>query len=102
MAIIMNDKKKKIFEFSKKILLVELIVLSILIVCAVKNPTFDGWGGIVCAWIANIGLSTTAYYWKARTENRVKIPVAVIESLPQEMLDKINLTEVITAIVQSE
>jgi len=57
---------------------------------------------IIVAWIAQIGISSAAYYWKAKNENRTKVPLNVIESLPQEMQDKIDLTTVITTIIQAE
>jgi len=49
-----------------------------------------------------VGISSAAYYWKAKTENRAKIPLKVIESLPQDLQDKIDLTQIITSIIQSE
>ena len=98
---ITNGRKKKTFECSKLILFLELIVLAIFIACIILVPE-KNFEAITIAWIGNIAISTTAYYWKAKTENRVKVPLAIIESLPKEMLDKFDLTSVITAIVQSE
>ena len=104
MTIIFGDKNKtqrKKTEFSKLILIVELLVLIALIVCAVKVPEVS-FEGIVCAWIGVIGASTAAYYWKAKTENRVKVPMKVVEGLPEDIRDSLDLTQIITAIIQSE
>lgn len=104
MTIIFGDKDKtrsKKTEFSKLILIVELLVLIALIVCAVKVPEVS-FETIICAWIGVIGASVAVYYWKAKTENRVKVPMKVIESLPEDIRQDIDLTQVITSIIQSE
>lgn len=94
-----GDKMKK--EFSKKLLIVDYLILVALFLCAMIFQTVD-FTTIICAWIAQVGISSAAYYWKAKSENRVKIPIKVIESLPEETREKIDLTQVITSIIQSE
>lgn len=88
-------------EFSKKLLLIDYIVLAILCLCAVIFQSID-FTTIIVAWIAQIGISSAAYYWKAKNENRVKVPIRVIESLPKKMVKELDLTQVVTAIIQSE
>ena len=88
-------------EFSKKLLIVDYAILAILVVCAAIFQSVD-FSTIIVAWIAQIGISSAAYYWKAKNDNRTKVPIKVIQSLPQEVRDQIDLTQVITAIIQSE
>lgn len=88
-------------EFSKKLLIMDYLILIVLFVCAIKFVEID-FTTIIVAWIAQIGISSAAYYWKAKNENRTKVPLNVIESLPPEMQDKIDLTTVITTIIQAE
>ena len=88
-------------EFSKKLLLMDYLILIVLFICAILFQQVD-FTTIIVAWIAQIGISSGAYYWKAKSENRTKIPFKVIESMPQEMQEKINLTEIITTIINSE
>lgn len=88
-------------EFSKKLLIVDYIIMVGLFVCAVLFPAVD-FTTIIVAWVAQLGISSAAYYWKAKNENRIKIPIKVIESLPEDIVDKLDLTQVITSIVQSE
>lgn len=88
-------------EFSKKLLIVDYLIMIVLFVCAVFFPAVD-FTTIIVAWVAQLGISTAAYYWKAKNENRTKVPLKVIESLPAEVREQINLTEIITAIIQTE
>ena len=53
------------------------------------------------AWIGQLGVSTGFYYWKTKSDNRIKIPIKVIESLPNEMRSDINLTEIITSLINN-
>ena len=88
-------------EFSKKLLIVDYIVLGWLVVSAVLFPEID-FIALCVAWIAQTGVSSAAYYWKAKTENRTKVPIMVIQSLPRSMRDKLDLTQVITSIIEHE
>lgn len=88
-------------EFSKKLLILDYLVLGGLLICV---PIFQSIDivAITVAWIAQIGISSGAYYWKAKNENKVKVPMIVIKSLPKEMLDRVDLTQIITSIIDSE
>ena len=73
----------------------------VLVICAVIFPEAD-LTSIAAGWTAQVAISSAAYYWKAKNENRVKIPLKVIETLPEEIQDKLDLTTIITTIIQSE
>jgi len=88
-------------EFSKILLIFDYLLLVVFFICAIFLPEVD-FAGIIIAWMAQIGVSSAAYYWKAKTENRTKIPLKVVESLPEEMQEKIDLTQIITTIITSE
>lgn len=88
-------------EFSKKLLIVDYLLMIALFACAVIFPNVD-FTTIIVAWVAQLGISSAAYYWKAKNENRAKVPLKVIESLPEEIRKEIDLTQVITSIIQSD
>lgn len=88
-------------EFSKKLLIVDYLILIVLFICAFIFPAVDI-VTIIVAWVAQLGISSAAYYWKAKNENRAKVPLKVIESLPAEMREQIDLTQIITSIIQSD
>ena len=56
-------------EFSKKLLILDYLLLIVLFVCSVKFPEID-FTTIIVAWIAEVGISSAAYYWKSKNENR--------------------------------
>lgn len=88
-------------EFSKLLLIIDYLTIPVLILCAILYPNID-FTAVICAWIAQIGISSGAYYWKARHENRVKVPIKVIRSLPKDVRESVDMTAIITAIVQSD
>ena len=88
-------------EFSKKLLIVDYLIFGILIICAIIFQSVD-FTTIIVSWIAQIGISSAAYYWKAKNDNRTKVPMKVIESLPDEIREQLDLTQIITSIIQSE
>ena len=92
---------KKRTEFSKKLLVLDYLVFMILVVLATIKPEVD-FTTIIVAWVAQLGISSAAYYWKAKSENRSKLPFKVVENLPQDIRDEINLTEIIVAIISAE
>ena len=88
-------------EFSKKLLVVDYLVMIVLFVCAIYFPEVD-FTTIIVAWIAQLGISSAAYYWKAKNENRSKVPLKVVESLPEDIRQQLDLTQVVTSIIQSD
>lgn len=91
----------KKMEWSKKLLVADYLILLILLIATVFLPEID-FITLDVAWIAQVGVSSAAYYWKAKTENRTKVPLSVIKSLPKSMRDQVDLTQIITAIIQHE
>ena len=93
---------KKKTEFSKKLLIVDYSIMVILLICTFIFGNKIDLSTIVAAWTAQLGISSVAYYWKAKNENRIKVPISVIESLPPEIQDKVDMTQIITSIIQAE
>lgn len=88
-------------EFSKKLLYADYIFFIVLIILTILYPDVD-FITLDVAWIAQTGISSTAYYWKTKSDNKTKIPIKVIRSLPKELRDNIDVTQVIVASIQSD
>lgn len=88
-------------EFSKKLLIADYSIFLVILAAMVVFPNTD-FTSIALAWIAQLAISSTAYYWKAKNENRTKVPINVVSSLPADIREQLDLTQIITSIIQSE
>ena len=91
-----TEYSKKLMDRDYKILAVMLIVEVILIIFD-RNVT--EWSIATAAWIAQIAISTGAYYWKAKSENLVKLPILLLKDLPEDMRERADPNQIISAVV---
>lgn len=82
-------------------MIVDYLILIVLFLCTIIFPDID-FVTIDVAWMAQIAVSSGFYYWKAKSENRTKVPIKVIQSLPEEVRKELDMTQVITSIIQTE
>lgn len=122
----MNKKKK---GFSKKLLIADYTVAVVLaaafFICVILNgiytgnvindlikmgldpsyttitPPFnlDGFGVFFSAWIAQLGVSSYAYYSLVKRERKMEMPMMLLENLPKDIKDNLNMTEIITTVL---
>ena len=85
-------------EFSKKLLISDYLFMALLVVL---SCFFEHIVEIAVVWGAQVGVSSGFYYWKARQENKVKIPILVLNQMPKKFTDKVDLTEIIKSIIES-
>ena len=123
----MNKKKKK--GFSKKLLIADYVIAIVLLmaffVCTYINgnyvmnttnmlietgmnmsmisisPPFnlDMFGVILGIWIAQLGLSSGAYYVLVKSEHKMELPIWLINELPQDIKEQVDLTQIITSVL---
>lgn len=93
-------------EFSKKLLYADYAIFVVLLIAffyfSVNLIDTTNLAVILGAWAVQLGVSQAAYYWKAKAENRIKVPIKVIETLPPRIRKELDLTQIVTAIIQSE
>ena len=124
----MNKKPKR---FSKKLLIADYTVTVILIVaffvCAIFNgvytieitnsliemgfdvsiititPPFnlDGFGVFFSAWIAQLGVSSYAFYSMTKSEHKIELPIQLLEELPEDIKESVDMTSIITTVLTS-
>ena len=90
-------------EFSKKLLIADYVILAVLLAAFVVG-VFTGHDVsqlaiVLCAWIAQVGVSTAAYYWKAKSENLVKLPLLLLGKLPEDMREKADPNQIIASVL---
>lgn len=123
------ELNKKPKGFSKKLLIADYTVTVILIVaffiCAILNGvytvqttnklielgmdismititppfTLDGFGVFFSAWIAQLGISTYAFYSMTKSEHKIELPIYLLENLPEDIKDRLEMTEIVTTVL---
>lgn len=86
--------------FSKKLLITDYVILGLLFLLFFA-PSIDtmNWAIIVVAWIAQVAVSTGAYYWKAKAENLVKLPIIMLNDIPEDMRNKTDPNQIIASVL---
>ena len=96
-------KKSRNLCFSKKLLVADYVVLLLLIIAfvafSVRVYDTSTLGGIIIAWIAQIAISSGAYYWKAKSENLITMPIELLEDLDDEMRAKADPNQIIASVL---
>lgn len=126
----MNQKKKR-KGFSKKLLIADYVIAAILVVvffiCTFINGTYvmdvtnrliemgidvsmaniappfnlDMFGVFLSTWIVQLGVSSGAYYMMAKSEHKVELPMALVNDLPQDIKEQVDMTQIITTVLSS-
>lgn len=126
----MNQNKKR-KGFSKKLLIADYVIAIALVlvffVCTYINgiytmetmdklinmgvdasmititPPFnlDMFGIFLSTWIIQLGVSSGAYYVLIKTEHKMELPMELINDLPQDIKDQVDMTEIITSVLSS-
>lgn len=122
-------KKKK--GFSKKLLIADyaitLIFIIALLICTYLNGAYvlettnklldmgmdtsmitstmpfnlDGFGIFFSAWIAQLGISSYAYYSMTKSEHKIELPIQLLNDLPQDVKEQVDMTSIITTVLTS-
>ena len=98
-----KKKKQQRLCFSKKLLIADYVILLLMAVIFFVFSVLDKDTGncviVMGAWIAQIAISSGAYYWKAKAENLVKMPVQLLVDLPADIKEKADPNQIIAAVL---
>ena len=122
-----NNKKKK--GFSKKLLIADYVIAIILVmaffICTYINAAYvmettnklidmgvdvsmvtisppfnlDMFGIFLSTWIIQLGVSSGAYYVLIKSEHKMELPIQLLNDLPQDIKDQVDVTQVITSVL---
>ena len=122
----MNKKPK---GFSKKLLIADYIIADILVavffICTYINGTYtmdtlnkmiemgmdvstvvitppfnlDIFGIFLSTWIIQLGVSSGAYYVLIKSEHKMELPIQLLDELPQDIKDQVDMTQIITTVL---
>ena len=118
-------------EFSKKLLFADYIIAIVLIlgffICVVLNGMYakemytamlnsgidisyssipqlynlDGFGILLGVWITQLGLSSAAYYMMSKSDHKVQLPMAMLNTMPDEIKSQLDMTQVVTTVLST-
>ena len=101
--IVENKQKQSKLCFSKKLLIADYAILVLMIVVffvfSLSNHDTSNCAIVIGAWIAQIAISTGAYYWKSKAENLVKLPLLLLAQLPEDMREKSDPNQIIASVL---
>lgn len=89
--------------FSKKLLIADYVILVLMIAAffafSLTDHDTSNCAIVVGAWIAQLAISTGAYYWKSKAENLVKLPLLLLAQLPEDMREKSDPNQIIASVL---
>lgn len=121
--------KKNKKGFSKKLLIADYIIAIIMIVvffvCVIYNGVYisnmtnnlleigmdismaniadpislDIFGVFLNTWIGQLAISTYAFYSMTKSEHKIQLPMILLEDLPQDIKDNVDMTQIITTVL---
>lgn len=121
--------KKKKKGFSKKLLIadyaVAIILMTAFFICAYINSVYimettsrviemgidmsivtitppfnlEIFGVFLSTWIVQLGVSSGAYYVLIKSEHKIELPIQLLNDLPQNVKDQVDMTQIITSVL---
>lgn len=117
--------------FSKKLLIIDYVIAAVLIIgymiCVALNGLYemqyisnilangydsgylttiqlfnlDGFGVLLGIWIAQLGISSGAYYMLIKSEHKIQLPMQMINEIPDSIKNEIDMTQIITTVLST-
>lgn len=124
-----QNTKRKRKGFSKKLLIADyaiaVVLVAVFFICTYINGVYametmnrlidmemdvsmititapfnlDMFGVFLSTWIVQLGLSSGAYYVLVKSEHKMELPMELINDLPQDIKDKVDMTQIITSVL---
>lgn len=61
----------------------------------------DGFGILLGAWIAQLGLSSGAYYLMSRSDHKIQLPMQMLNTMPEEIKSQLDINQVIMTVLNT-
>lgn len=121
--------KKNKKGFSKKLLIADYIIAIVMVavffICVICNGIYvsnvtnnllemgmdismvnitspislDIFGVFLSTWIGQLAISTYAFYSMTKSEHKIQLPMMLLEDLPQDIKDNVDMTQIITTVL---
>ena len=118
-------------EFSKKLLFVDYIIAVVLVigyfVCVGINGLYaksiietmistgidityasvpqllslDGFSVLLGSWVLQLGISSGAYYMMSKSDHKIQLPMAMLNTMPDDIKQQLDMTAVVTTVLST-
>lgn len=118
-------------EFSKKLLFADYMIAAALIlgffICVFLNGAYvkemyasmiesgmdvsyssipqlyslDGFGVLLGSWILQLGVSSGAYYMMSRSDHKIQLPMAMLDTMPDEIKAQLDMNQIVTTVLST-
>lgn len=61
--------------------------------------SLDGFGILLSSWIIQLGLSSGAYYMMSKSDHKIQLPMAMLNTMPDEIKQQLDMTAVVTTVL---
>lgn len=61
----------------------------------------DGFGVLLGSWVIQLGVSSGAYYYMSRSDHKIELPIKMINTLPDDIKEQVNMNDLITTVLQN-
>lgn len=96
-------------QFSKKILVADYVIAIALMVVFCVTYVLSGIFGwcfdfstfaiVLGTWIGQLGVTSGAYYILIKSEHKIELPIMLLNDLPEDIKNQIDMTTVITTVL---
>ena len=61
----------------------------------------DGFGILLGVWIAQLGISSGAYYMMSKSDHKIQLPMAMLNTMPDNIKQQLDMTAVVTTVLST-
>lgn len=61
----------------------------------------DGFGILIGAWVTQLGLSSGAYYLMSRSDHKIQLPMAMLNTMPDDIKSQLDMNQIITTVLST-
>lgn len=61
----------------------------------------DGFTILLSVWITQLGISSGAYYMMSRSDHKIQLPMAMLDTMPDEIKAQLDMNQIVTTVLST-
>lgn len=61
----------------------------------------DGFGILLGSWVLQLGVSSGAYYMMSKSDHKVQLPMAMLNTMPDDIKSQLDMTQIVTTVLST-